>query len=657
MNKKRNVFIFTIVFFISLFVFFASSIADARAGGGHRSGGSRSSSRSSSRSHSSSRSYGRSSHSSSHSSSGSGDPLNAISCFTLALLLLLGYLLDSKPKSDSSDYSTYSFKEITNLYIIRAKDPNFNKKEFLERVKKAFIIVQEGWSNRDLSKAEAFLADGTYEQFLIQINTMKADHEIDLMKNINIKEAIIVRLESKAGYDSIHVLFTVEAINYRIDDRTNEFLNGSKQPEEFSEIWTFMRRTGTKTINNGLIEGYCPNCGTKVKGTRLSKCPSCSSLLRSGQHDWILVGITQASEWRNTHVAPPIAYNSIIKEDPALNIQHLEDKLSLLFWRMVEANRVNNPVPIEKVSTSDFALAFENLQFEKAFPKCKECYIRYIEVIGFITNQPDYNYLIGQIVWGGHLINQYGQIFKKSLFILRRKKEVVSDSGKCFCSSHCPNCGAPEPNNLSLDTCAYCNSFFNDDSKDWMLTDVVDLYSSEASKYKSEARKSEEIANTASGNKTESTINANTSNKMVSSVQNTNLVIYDINYSYFDYISGKDLLSITVAMMLADDVIDSREMEIINKIKIARNITNAELNQTITQIRKAGNPIQFVLDTTSIELDENLIKLLINIAAADNNIADSEIRFLQSIAKRMGLPEKRLRDLINEVYEAKWSKN
>ena len=56
----------------------------------------------------------------------------------------------------------------------------------MERAKKAFIIVQKAWSNRDLSKAEAFLADGTYEQFQIQIYTMKSEHEIDLMKDINI---------------------------------------------------------------------------------------------------------------------------------------------------------------------------------------------------------------------------------------------------------------------------------------------------------------------------------------------------------------------------------------------------------------------------------------------------------------------------------------
>ncbi len=519
MYKKTKIIFFTIIFFISLFVLYASSIVDARAGGGHRfSGGgssrSFSSSRSSSRSFSSHRSSSYSS--SSYGSSGYSEippeqmlffiiahlifsffatilctnknddistkiktflgifvffsPLMMCSCCLTPFVIIFCFT-SRKIKKDSN--INYSFDEVSNYSAITSKDPNFNEDEFLERAKKAFVIVQEGWSKRDLSKAEAFLADGTYEQFQIQINTMKADHEIDLMKNINIEKAVIVRLSSKAGYDSLAVQFTVKAVNYRVDDRNNKLKNGSMSPEKFTEIWTFMRRTGTKTIKNGLIEGYCPNCGSKIEGARLSKCPSCSSLLRSGQHDWILAGITQASEWRNSNVANPIAYKSMINTDNSLNLTHLEDKLTVIFWRLIEANRLGNPEPIKKVSTNEFATSYANSYYSAAFPKCQECALGSQEVVGFITNREDYDYLIGQLVWSGISVYSNEETLNKTMFILRRKKGTNSDPGKCFCSSHCPNCGAPEPNDLSLNTCEYCNSALNDDNKDWMLCDVV----------------------------------------------------------------------------------------------------------------------------------------------------------------------------------------
>ena len=128
-----------------------------------------------------------------------------------------------------------------------------------------------------------------------------------------------------------------------------------------------------------------------------------------------------------------------------------------------------------------------------------------------------------------------------------------------------------------------------------------------------------------------------------------------IDYNAFDYYSGTDLLSITVAMMLADSVIDNREMEIINKIRNARNISIDELNQIIGRLQDSTDPVKFVLDTTAIKLDENLIRLLITIAAADGKIDDTEVFMLYKVAEKMELSVTRLRDMINEVYEKNWN--
>lgn len=760
-----------------MFVFFASSIVDARAGGGHSFRSSSSSSNSSSRSYSSSssssssysssRSYSSSSSSQHHSYGYTGPkkplreqfidslPLIFFPFHYLSILLILKIVLRNKNineyiNEDSTYYLivflislitmylselieiltcvifpflayyylknyvsndkpnnkiNYSFNETKNITSITSKDPLFNKNEFIERAKKAFVIVQQAWSDRDLSKAEAFLADGTYEKFQIQINTMKANHEIDFMENIDIKRANIVRLNSQSGYDSIYVLFTVSAVNYRIDDRTKKIKDGSTLPEEFSEVWTFMRRTGSKSIKNGLIEGYCPNCGAKVEGARLSKCPSCSSLLRSGEHDWILAGITQASEWRNTGSRIPAGYNAIFSLDKSINIPHLEDKLSVIFWRMVEANRLGNAEPILKISTNEFAEAFNNSKFIKSFPKTTDTAIGSAEVMAFVTNRPDYDYTIGQIVWSGAYLNSNNYVTAKTMFVLRRKKGILSDPQKCFCSSHCPNCGAAESANISTNTCEYCNTVMNDDGKDWMLSDIQEnFYTKEAKKYMEDAKKSSVIPNSQESNRSSSNQveakqvskisnnqksdqfssnkvearqssiipnspksdqstankeNAKQSSKISSNQSSENKIlqgIYEVDYNSFDYFSGKELLSITVAMMLADDIIDDREMEIINNICKARNISDKELNQIIDKLQTVPDPVQYVLDTTSIKLDINLLKLLVNIAAADNKIEISEYALLRRVATQMNVPEKLLIDLINKTYESNWNK-
>ena len=229
------------------------------------------------------------------------------------------------------------------------------------------------------------------------------------------------------------------------------------------------------------------------------------------------------------------------------------------------------------------------------------------------------------------------------MFVLRRKKGATSDPGKCFCSSHCPNCGAPEPNDLSLNTCEYCNSALNDDSKDWMLCDVVkDFNNTKAYEYMTDARMSEKEQEAKSEAYSEQSVEAQTNN---------------IDYNAFDYYSGNDLLSITVAMMLADGVIDNREINIIHNIRKARSVSNNELKQIIDRLQKASDPVKFVIDTTAIKLDENLIRLLISIAAADGRIENTEIEMLNKIATKMGLSNNRLRDMINEAYEKNWNQH
>ncbi|MBP5468048.1 MAG: TerB family tellurite resistance protein, partial [Candidatus Riflebacteria bacterium] len=235
------------------------------------------------------------------------------------------------------------------------------------------------------------------------------------------------------------------------------------------------------------------------------------------------------------------------------------------------------------------------------------------------------------------------KVLNKTMFVLRRKKGVKSDPGKCFCSSHCPNCGAPEPNNLSLNTCEYCNSALNDDSKDWMLSDVVrDFNNTKAQEYMNDARKSTKIQDTKGESSEQQSDNINTAQGA---------------FDVFDYYSGKDLISITVAMMLADGFIDNRELNIIYGISKARSVSEKELMQIIERLRKVSDPVKFVLETTAIKLDENLIRLLISIAAADGNIDDTEVEMLHKIAERMGLSQNKLRDMINEAYENNWNKS
>jgi hypothetical protein len=60
---------------------------------------------------------------------------------------------------------------------------------------------------------------------------------------------------------------------------------------------------------------------------------------------------------------------------------------------------------------------------------------------------------------------------QRSLFILGRKPGVKSDFDRGVSSAHCPNCGAPENEQVS-DACPFCGAVLNDGASAWVLLDV-----------------------------------------------------------------------------------------------------------------------------------------------------------------------------------------
>ena len=560
--------------------------------------------------------------------------------FGLPIVKVVGF-------SNKKETKDTKFSQVTDFRIITKKDPSFDPYIFISRVKKAFRQIHDGWSKSDLSKSEAFLSDGTYEQFQIQINGMKANYIIDKIEDLVIYDAFITKIDSDSTYDSIYVYINATATNYRINSITKKYIEGDyKLPTPFSEIWCFMRRTGSKSIfDKGLIEGICPNCGKPIEGSRLSTCSSCGSQLRSGEHDWVLTGITQASEWRDTHNIIIPGVDLLKSSDPEFNIQNIEDKLSVMFWRMAEANRTNSPDPIRKISTYEFIEKYKH--HNVYFAKYKYHELGSIEIVGIINDESKFNYLLGQITWSGKNSSCYVS-YNKSLFVLKRSRECKTDSKKYFTSIHCQNCGAPMK--ISADNfCEYCNTTVNDLRKDWLLDNIYAFDTDEAMILITRARQFKKELQP-------KPIMPVSLSSLDTWHWNRNRLYNDFDYSDIRAISEKDIIRITVAMMLADGNIDVRERQLIQEICSKRTrISTRELECIIASTLRMSNPVDYTLNTIAIPNNLALLKVLINIAASDGNISDPEIQMLRKVASKMQVSPKALRDMINAVYEDNWN--
>jgi predicted lipid-binding transport protein (Tim44 family)/uncharacterized tellurite resistance protein B-like protein len=655
-NKIRKILSFSLICFVLLFAMvLICETADARAGGGHGySGGG----------------------GSSGGGGGGGGVYLLLRLIEFAIrypklgvpLLIIFLVISYFSYKKGDEYVVDSTIRKANVLLpsvvgrnslnkIKAKDPNFSEEDFYTRSKNAFMIVQEAWSKGDLAEAEAFLADGTYEQFLIQLKVMKEKNIIDVMENLHITKTNILGFESDNNFDTIHIGISAIGKNYRANAKTKEFIEGNRFEEEFTEVWTFLRRTGVKTLKKpGLIEGYCPNCGAKITIGRHAKCSNCNAILRSGEYDWVLANITQACEWseRSNNSIP--GAKRYLAHDPGFNVQHIEDLVSVMFWRKNEAQRISDVTPLRKIATNEYCDSQTNFyrpDFNGNHNFYTESAVGSIRVMGIDNETSDKDdYIYAKVIWSGipakktregRIINLFEKQNIKEVFVLKRKHGVRTDTKTTLSSAHCPNCGAAVTDSLSNE-CDYCGSVLNDGTRDWVLEGVFPQNDPRISKAIILIRAGDSQFNSNAGNN--SGVAAGAGAGATIGLKKTYTV--DDYSNSMNKIPGLTMVKWTVAMMLADGQIDPKEQEIIYEYGLRRGVGKNQIDDIVKDIKSRQNPVEYVADSTDLPMDMDLMRMLIKVAFADGKVAKQEVEMLRYVGKRMNLSDDDVRRLLME---------
>lgn len=653
--KNRVLFSLSVIILLVLSVILIYETADARAGGGHNySSGSRG------------RGGG--------SGSGGGDITVIFRLiiellrftyyypqFGIPLIIVLaigGYILYKKGDNAFMGFIISKGSNIIDeaedkraVSELQETDPYFDKQTFVERIKKSFVVIQNAWTKRDLKDAEFFLSDGTYEQFSIQLEELKRDHVIDYLEGLSVKDVKFLKFEKGDTFSVIHISISAEGINYRKSDIDGSFIEGSKFREPFTEVWTLIRRTGAKTTGKpGLMEGNCPNCGNPVKVGRLTKCDVCNSILRSGQHDWVLTKITQRSAWKITSdAATVLGYKKYKIKDPFFNLQHIEDKVSVMFWRKITSEKLGDISFLKKIAQNKFCDREEALYktSKNDRPFHTKCGVGSISLLG-VGNFGAEDKAFAEVVWSGiptlppksagtssaktTVKNYYSgnrtPINYTQIFILTRKAASRTSPDGSLNSAHCPNCGAPESKS-SANECDYCGTVMNSGEKDWVLEDVVF---------------------------------SNDSNvrKLIMSLKTAVTIDKPKAYSTFkSSVSGLEMTRWAIGMMLADGKVEQSEINYIGELSQKYSITKKQISDIIQEISSQPNPVDYVMKSSAVKDNRELFRCLIKMAMADGKISKEEMQMLKEIAKTSNMSESEFNRILQEekksLYKASFS--
>jgi predicted lipid-binding transport protein (Tim44 family) len=187
-----------------------------------------------------------------------------------------------------------------DLAALQAKDPNFNQQMFLDRAQAAFFALQKAWMDRNLEPARVYMSDGIYHRWKTQIDAMISAHKKNMLDNLVIGGVQIVKVQTDPNFDTVTVRIDASAADYEVDDTTaNKVIYGSRQNQNFTEYWTFIRSGSVRTkAGEGAEVTQCPNCGAPLSINESGVCSYCKATVTSGQFGWVLDNITQASEWQ-----------------------------------------------------------------------------------------------------------------------------------------------------------------------------------------------------------------------------------------------------------------------------------------------------------------------------------------------------------------------
>jgi predicted lipid-binding transport protein (Tim44 family) len=139
------------------------------------------------------------------------------------------------------------------LADIRRTDPGFDPKYFTEIASDVFFQVQAGWMRRDLQSYRHLLGEQLAREYEVRFAEMHAKGQINKLESIAVRKIEVVDAGSDGREDFATVLFTANLLDYTVDDKTGNLIEGSMTiPVKFEEEWTWARPTGTM---NWKLEG------------------------------------------------------------------------------------------------------------------------------------------------------------------------------------------------------------------------------------------------------------------------------------------------------------------------------------------------------------------------------------------------------------------
>jgi uncharacterized tellurite resistance protein B-like protein len=512
---------------------------------------------------------------------------------------------------------------------IVGRDPGFTMDTFLQRAANAFVTTQYAWSEQDLGSCRAFISDGVHERFELYIAMQQAEGIRNRMRDVRVVGWEVVALTADPHFDTIHVRFTAQAVSFNESLETGRRVSGGSDstPLTFTEIWSFSRRPGVQTrVDASILQGSCPNCGSQIGIVDRAVCGTCQSHVNSGAYDWVLAEITQDEEWIVPTSRRMPGWAALAALDPGLNVQHLEDRASVVFWRSMLAiffGDLSRAAALLPPGTTSLPRAWDPSPGQYWFTPA----VGSVEAVGAEAgSQGGYDTAFVQVRWSATrasgdrrspTTHDLQRIYTHVL-VLQRKAGVVSDTSTSFSAFSCTSCGAP------LDVgdqavCQFCGTVKNDGANGWILVDVTPIESLQA--HLAEIARRE----TAQG--------------LPPSMPGSRRLAGD------SFAAEPELLVALLQLAAVDGVVSEVEEQHVRDLAASRGLPPSRIDEIVASGRASAGDVDLPEDPVEAA---GFMTHLVRAALLDGEVSREETALLERAAQRIGWTPAQLRDAVRD---------
>lgn len=176
--------------------------------------------------------------------------------------------------NDSVDPSVYR-EELLKI------NSDYTEEYIVNNAYKVYEALQYAWSNFDYEGMRKLISDELYNNYVVQLDTLKLKNQRNVMEDISLLGGQIVDYSLSDNTLSVTIKLRVSQKDYIVNAK-NKIVRGNDKVH-ICTYKLYLEKGMKKQLRN------CPNCGAQVSNAASKTCPNCGADLIDVSNDFIIV--------------------------------------------------------------------------------------------------------------------------------------------------------------------------------------------------------------------------------------------------------------------------------------------------------------------------------------------------------------------------------